>query len=245
MTTQSTSRRNSRVAAALLGLGAVVLWAGSRASWLTVEAFDDKSGAASETIVGATWSTETTAVALLLAAACVAGFALRRLGRRIVGIVSALAAVGVSWSPLTLLAGEPDIERARTLLTSGLSSQRASDPAALSEWAQLTDVQVNTFGPALTMLGCALALFGGIMLAVRPGQDSAQLNKYERKKNREARIVDDLHAAPDSGRVMWDALDADIDPTEDQPAAPDRGATGATPASAMPTATDQDEERRG
>lgn len=245
MTTQSTSRRNSRVAAALLGLGAVVLWAGSRATWLTVEAFDDKSGAVSETIVGATWSTETTAVALLLAAACVAGFALRRLGRRIVGIVSAMAAVGVSWSPLTLLAGEPDIARARTLLTSGLSSQRASDPVALSEWAQLTDVQVNAFGPALTMLGCALALFGGILLAVRPGPDSAQLNKYERKKNREARIVDDLQAAPDSGRVMWDALDADIDPTEERHPAPGDGAAGATPASAVQAPTDADGERRG
>lgn len=245
MTTPSTSRRTSRVAAALLGLGAAVLWAGSRTTWLTVEAFDDKSGAVSETIVGATWSTEATAVALLLAAACIAGFALRRVGRRVIGAVAALAAVGASWSPLNLLAGEPDAERARTLLTSGLSSQRASDPVALSEWAQLVEVQVNNFGPALTMLGCALALFGGILLVVRPGPDSAKLNKYERKKNREARIVDDLQAAPDSGRVMWDALDADIDPTEDHPTAPGGGTTASRAVGEETPATDPGEATGG
>lgn len=210
-------RRNSRIAALLLGLGALVLWVASRMDWIAVEAYDDKSGAVSQQIVGATWSTEATAVALLLLAGCVAGFALRRIGRRIVGVVGALAAVGASWAPLNLLAGEPDPERARLILTSAQSSQRASDPVALSEWAQLLDIQVITMGPMVAMIGCALALFGGVMLAAKPGQDSAKLNKYERKRNREARIVDDLKSTPDSGRVMWDALDADIDPTDDLP----------------------------
>ncbi|QGU07747.1 Tryptophan-associated transmembrane protein [Corynebacterium occultum] len=222
-TTTAPDRRNSRIAALLLGLGALVLWGASRMSWLRVEAFDDKSGALSHDIVGATWSTEATAVTLLLLAACVAGFALRRIGRRVVGIVGALAAVGASWAPLNLLAGEPDAERARTILTSAQSSQRASDTAVLSEWAELVDLQVLSSGPVVAMIGCALALFGGVMLAVKPGQDSAQLNKYERKRNREARIVDDLKSTPDSGRVMWDALDADIDPTDDLPGEKPRG----------------------
>ncbi|WIM70052.1 TIGR02234 family membrane protein [Corynebacterium suedekumii] len=204
----------SRIATLLIGLGALVLWIGSRFTWLTVDTFDDKSGAATLGIPGATWSTEATAVVLLLLAACVAGFALRRTGRRIVGAVAALAAVGASWQPLVLLAGQPDPERARTLLTSGAASQRADAEVLISEWAEVTNLSVGVTGPVLALLGCAIALFGGVLLAVRPGVDSAQRNKYERKQDREARIAEDLEETPDSGRVMWDALDADIDPTD-------------------------------
>jgi len=204
----------SRIATLLIGLGALVLWIGSRFTWLTVDTFDDKSGPATLGIPGATWSTEATAVVLLLLAACVAGFALRRTGRRIVGAVAALAAVGASWQPLVLLAGQPDPERARTLLTSGAASQRADAEVLISEWAEVTNLSVGVTGPVLALLGCAIALFGGVLLAVRPGVDSAQRNKYERKQDREAKIAEDLEETPDSGRVMWDALDADIDPTD-------------------------------
>lgn len=213
---QKTDRRMSRIAALLLGLGAIILWIGSRFTWISVEAFDDKSGASSLGIPGATWSTEATAVALLLGAAFVAGFVLRRTGRRIVGVISALAAVGASWGPLTLLTGGADPERAQTLLTSGAASQRADAAVLISEWAELTSLTINPTGIIIVMLGCAVAVFGGVLLAIRPGTDSAQLNKYERKQSRAAKITEDLEATPDSGRVMWDALDADIDPTENR-----------------------------
>lgn len=213
----------SRMASLLLGLGAIFLWIGSRFTWITADTFDDKSGAATLGIPGAAWSNEITAVALLLAAACLAGFALRRLGRRIVGIIAAIAAIGGSWTPLTLLAGSPDGERARTILTSGAASQRADTTILISEWAEVTNLTVHPTGVIITMVGCAIALFGGIILAMRPGVDTAKLNKYERKQDREAKIVDDLETTPDSGRVMWDALDADIDPTEnDGPNTPRR-----------------------
>ena len=188
----------SRIATLLIGLGALVLWIGSRFTWLTVDTFDDKSGAATLGIPGATWSTEATAVVLLLLAACVAGFALRRTGRRIVGAVAALAAVGASWQPLVLLAGQPDPERARTLLTSGAASQRADAEVLISEWAEVTNLSVGVTGPVLALLGCAIALFGGVLLAVRPGVDSAQRNKYERKQDREAKIAEDLEETIDA-----------------------------------------------
>ncbi|RNE49448.1 TIGR02234 family membrane protein [Corynebacterium alimapuense] len=207
-------KATTRTAALLIGLGAIVLWAGSRFTWITVETFDDKSGEATLGIPGATWSTESTAVSLLLLAACVAGFALRRTGRRFVGIIAALAAVGASWGPLNLLAGEPSQERARSLLASGAASQRADTAVLISEWAEVIALTVSPVGVIISMIGCAIALFGGVLLAVRPGQDSPKLNKYERRRDREARILDDLEATPDSGRVMWDALDADIDPTD-------------------------------
>ena len=196
-----------RLSALLLAFAAAVLWAASRMPWITADTFDDKSGAGVHDLIGGLWSTEQTAVALLLLAGAVAGLALRRVGRRLVGIVAALAGIGASWAPLGLLAGEPDPQRVHQLLSTG-------DEARISAWAEIVGLSVNTAGPALAMFGAALALFGGVLLAVRPGQDAASLNRYEIRRNREARIIHDLEAEPDSGRVMWDALDADIDPTD-------------------------------
>lgn len=198
-----------RLSALLLALAAALLWAASRMSWITADTFDDKSGSAVHEVIGGLWSTEQTAVALLLVAGALAGLALRRVGRRLVGVVAALAGIGVSWAPLGLLAGEPDPQRVHQLLSTG-------DEARVSAWAEVTSLSVNSAGPALAMLGAAVALFGGVLLAMRPGHDSAKLNRYEIRQNREARIVHDLEAEPDSGRVMWDALDADIDPTDPQ-----------------------------
>lgn len=199
--------RTSRIAALLLAVSAAVLWAASRMAWITVDTFDDKSGDATNVIIGGLWSTEQTAVAMLLLAGSIAGFALRRVGRRMVGVISALAGIGVSWAPLGLLAGEPDPQRAHQLLSTG-------EEAKIAAWAEIANLDVNSAGPALAMFGAAVALFGGVLLAMKPGTDSAKLNRYERKQDRAAKISRDLEAEPDSGRVMWDALDADIDPTD-------------------------------
>ena len=199
--------RTSRIAALLLAVSAAVLWAASRMVWITVDTFDDKSGDATNAIIGGLWSTEQTAVAMLLLAGSIAGFALRRVGRRVVGVISALAGIGVSWAPLGLLAGEPDPQRAHQLLSTG-------EEAKIAAWAEIANLDVTSAGPALAMFGAAVALFGGVLLAMKPGTDSAKLNRYERKQDRAAKISRDLEAEPDSGRVMWDALDADIDPTD-------------------------------
>ena len=199
--------RTSRIAALLLAVSAAVLWAASRMVWITVDTFDDKSGDATNVIIGGLWSTEQTAVAMLLLAGSIAGFALRRVGRRMVGVISALAGIGVSSAPLGLLAGEPDPQRAHQLLSTG-------EEAKIAAWAEIANLDVTSAGPALAMFGAAVALFGGVLLAMKPGTDSAKLNRYERKQDRAAKISRDLEAEPDSGRVMWDALDADIDPTD-------------------------------
>ena len=222
------SRKKSRIAALMLGVAALILWFGSRATWLTVDVFDDLSGASTHELVGATWSAESTAIALMLLVALIAGLALRRIGRRIVGIVAALGSVLATWTPLTLLAGEPDPARAHDLLSSGAASQLSTDPVSISSWAEIINLEVSTFGPVMTMIGGAIGLFGGVLLAMRPGGDSPKLNKYERKAARRERLQDDLATSPDSGRVMWDALDDDIDPTDlstpvTEPSADDEG----------------------
>lgn len=212
--TETADRKKSRVAAIILGVSALIVWGASRMRWVSVAAFDDKTGNHNKDIVGSAWSTETTALALVLAAGCIAALALRRWGRRIVGVLSALAAAVCAWAPLSVLLQGPSVERARSILTSSSTNSQLADPVALSEWSQITDINLAQSGPLVAILGCALALFGGTLLAIRPGWDKPRTTAYERKKLKEARIAEDLEDNPDSGRALWDALDADLDPTD-------------------------------
>ena len=207
-------KKKARIGALLVALGGLLLLISARMNWLEVAVYDDKSGAALIEMPGSAWSTETTALALMLLAGAVAALALRRLARRVVAVLSAIAAAGASWAPLTLLAGEPDPQRVHNLLTTGAASQRANDPVSISQWAVIDGINVASAGPILAMLGSAVALFGAVLIVVRPGTDGAKMNKYERAEARREKLADDLENDPDSGRVMWDALDEDIDPTE-------------------------------
>ncbi|MBI9000802.1 TIGR02234 family membrane protein [Corynebacterium sp. CCM 9185] len=208
--------RWSRSAALIVGAGAVSLWLSSRLVWVTVSAFDDKSGDAVRELPGAVWASEVTVIALVLLAGTLGAFALRGAVRRGIGALTALAAVGASWAPLSLLAGSPDPERARMLLTSGAATQRANSPVTLSDWATVTGLDVHITGPVVAFVGCALALVGGVLLVLRPGAAAQQASsRYVTPGARQARLEEDLEQSPDSGRVLWDALDADIDPTDD------------------------------
>ena len=215
----ASGRRVSRLAALGMAAGGVVMWAAGRMPWLEVESFDDKSGAATHTIAGSTWSTELAALAAVIVVAAIAGFALRRLGRRIVGLVAACAAVAASWAPLAVIAGEPSSARAQALLTAGTTVGQ-SGQARISSWATVEAITVNPAGVYVAFAGCALALVGGMLLAMRPGVDSAKRNAYEATAARKERLADDLERLKrdtsdgDAPRVMWDALDADIDPTQ-------------------------------
>ncbi|WIM66925.1 TIGR02234 family membrane protein [Corynebacterium breve] len=209
-------KKYSRIGALLLGIGALIMWAGSSVKWMGVDYFDDKSGDGYVAVSGGSWSTEVVAVILLLLAGMIAGFVVRRWGRRVIGAVSAIAAAGAAISPIMLLVTTPDEERVKSLLTAGATSQRANDPVTIAEWAEITNVQVASLGPLVTVLGAVVAIIGGVVMALRPGTDSANLNKYETAATRRKKIADDLESSPDSGRVMWDALDADIDPTDEE-----------------------------
>lgn len=202
-----------KLATAGLAVSALIMWGASRLTWLGVSVFDDKSGDAHHNLVGAVWSTEITAVALVLLAAVVATLALRRLGRRIIAALAALVAAAASWQPLQLLLYGADPLRVKELLTSGAASQQQNKPVTVTEWAQITDITVNNLGPILALVGAALGVFSGIVLAMKPGQDGARKSKYEVKQAREEKLADELAEDPDSPRLMWDALDADVDPT--------------------------------
>lgn len=207
----------SRLGAAGLGLGGVVVAIASRTPWMTVAYFDDRVGGGTRDVSGAQWSTEASAVALLLLIAAVAVLALRRLPRRIIGAISAVAAAGAALSPLTLLFAGPDENRVRALLTAGadgIEQTANTRGTTLSSMAELTSIDLNPAYLVLTLLGFLIAVAGGVAAALRPGEDPATLNKYETEAVRKEKIGADLEENPDSGRVLWDALDADIDPTD-------------------------------
>ena len=207
--------KKSVLASLMLAGGAVVLWVSSRLAWLTVTADDDKAGTKTVTIHGASWSTELIAAAIMLAATAIAGLILRRTGRRIVGGLAAVVAAASSWVILQILVGgTPDAQRALAILSTN-NTTSATKGAQLTAWAQITAIDVNTSPVILALIGAAIGLIGGVILAAYPGVDGPKRTQYERKQRRTAHIAAELAAEPDSGRVLWDAIDADIDPTDD------------------------------
>lgn len=215
--------RRPGAAMGLIAAGAVGMWLAGRATWLTVATFDDKSGDGSHAISGAAWFPESTALVLTLLAAVGAALILGRLGRRLVGALAALVAAAATWGPVQLLTGGADPDRALSLLQTGQVTQRATDPVTVSDWATVSEAGVHQLPPAAALAAGAVALLGAVLLVMRPGGGGdARGGAYETPEVRRARAREDLAEAPDSGRVLWDALDAGVDPTADDPD-PDRG----------------------
>ena len=204
-----------RLGPLLIAVGAIVLWLSSRATWVVAASEDDKTGSAANDIIGSAWSLEIMALTLVLVAGAVAGLALRRIGRRVVGIICALAAAASAWTPVSLLTAGADVERAQKILQGASANKNAVDSAQISKWATVISTEVHAWGPILALVGAAIALFGAVMLARNPGEDKVKASsKYETPAARQAKLEEDLETSSDSGRVMWDALDSDIDPTD-------------------------------
>ncbi|WP_448852469.1 TIGR02234 family membrane protein [Corynebacterium sp. 335C] len=208
--------RRPALAMALVAVSAVGIWLASRGTWLTVRTADDKAGESVIDMVGATWAPETTALVLTMLAGVAATLILGSVGRRVVGVLAAIVAAGASWSPLQLLTSGADPQRALDLLTAGQASQRASDPVTVTDWATVADLQTHGLMPGLAIAAAALGVLGGVLLAVRPGGGAARrrAGAYETPEVRRSRVREDLKEEPTSGRVMWDALDAGVDPTD-------------------------------
>ncbi|WP_051866883.1 TIGR02234 family membrane protein [Corynebacterium atypicum] len=209
----ATGRRRARLSALVVAAAAVALWVSSRMTWVTALGVDDKSGASDFSIAGGTWAAELTAVALALLAGAVGILALRRGGRRVVAVVCAVLAGAVALVPLNVLTAGADPERVRSLLTNTAGELPAASEKALAGWAELAAVDVHVAGPAVAIVAAAVALVAAVVAAVRPGSDPDRATRFAKGSQRRARIDRSLQEHPESGRVMWDALDADIDPT--------------------------------
>ncbi|MBV7296166.1 TIGR02234 family membrane protein [Corynebacterium sp. TAE3-ERU12] len=206
------------MALGLIALSAAVMWLAGRASWLTVTTFDDKSGGETHEIAGAYWAAVITPLVLTLLAGAAAALILGGLGRRVVGVFAAGVAAAAAWQPLELLTRGADSDRALTLLQTGQATQRANDPITVSDWAVVQTTEVHNLGPIALIVGAALGVIGGVLLAMRPGAAASRRSSaYETPEVRRERAQEDLDDDPNSGRALWDALDAGVDPTDTNP----------------------------
>lgn len=208
-------RLNGRnLALSLTVLSAAGLWGTGQMTWLTASVVDDKSGESTEQIIGRVWGAAGTPLALAMLAAMILSFALAPMARRVLGGISAALAAIAGFAAVMLLGGDPDLDRAQQLLTTGAATQKSTDPVQISDWATVTDASVHTFPVVLALLAAACGVVGGVLLAMKPGEARQGHSRYETPEARREGAVEDLNEEPGSGRVLWDALDAGVDPTD-------------------------------
>ncbi|WP_433521828.1 TIGR02234 family membrane protein [Nocardia pseudovaccinii] len=231
--TQTPRRRYPVGAIVLLAVAAAALWGSSRMTWVTVSSTDGLTEPRTDKLNGGVWFGALTPLALVLLAAIAAVLAtrgwLRRMFGVLIGVVAAVTAVP-----------------AFALLTrSGATAARAATLAELPGRATVTEVVTSQFPAVLSLLGALAAFVAGVLLARMP-EDAARLSgKYDNPVFRRAAATEQVtrqrtdEAAGDTGqlseRVLWDALDAGTDPTEE----------ASRPASAADDSADHDQGKQG
>ena len=152
-------KKAARKGALALGVAGALSWISSRMAWVRAEFVDDISGGGEATVNGADWSTETGAIAVLLLAGMVAAFALRRLGRRVIGAICTAASFGLAVPAVRLLLGGADPERVHALLTAGADeAQQGNSAPAIAQWADITSATTIVAGPGLALAAALLGL---------------------------------------------------------------------------------------
>ena len=194
----------TRVAQLLLVLSAVALWVASRMSWVDVASFDGLGQPKSTTLNGATWSTALVPLALVALAAAVAVLAVRGWVLRLVGVLVALATVGMGYLGIGLWI-VPDV------------AVRAADLAQIPVTA-LLGTQRHHAGAVLTLVAAACALAGAVLLvrsAARAKTSAKDPGKYLAPAAKREAARQETPEGEMSERMIWDALDEGRDPTTD------------------------------
>lgn len=210
-----TPERNRRIALGLVALSAAGIWGTGRMTYVTAQVFDDKSGESVRKLVGAVWDPAATPLALAMLACLVLSLAMQPFVRRLLGALMALLAAAASFRSVMLLGAPVDLLRVHDVLVSGAATQRQSKPETIAEWAQVLHADVHILPVVLAIIAAALGVVGGVVLIMRPGEKSQGYSRYQTPEVRRHNVREDVQANPESGRVLWDALDADVDPTED------------------------------
>ncbi|WP_019928143.1 TIGR02234 family membrane protein [Nocardia sp. BMG111209] len=209
--------------AALLAVAAALLWASSRLTWVTMVSSDGLTEPRTHALDGGVWFGALTPLALVLLAAIAAMFATRGWLRRVVGVVVALLAAvsAVPW--FALVSGH-----SRT-------AERAARLADLPARARVDHVTTSWLPVWLSLAGALAAFVAGALLARMPETTARLSGKYENPVFRRAAAAERVAGQhnrgeeqsvrtdpseadqPLSERVLWDALDAGADPTDDDP----------------------------
>ncbi|MFI9510945.1 TIGR02234 family membrane protein [Nocardia sp. NPDC052566] len=201
-------------AIALLAIAAALMWGASRMTWVTVSSSDGLAEPRTDALNGGVWFGALTPLALVLLASIAAVLATRGWPRRVIGVLIALVAAVTAVPGFALLIGK------------GATPERAGALAELPGRATVTEVVTAPFPAALTLIAALAAFAAGVLLARMPEQTARLSGKYDNPVFRKAAATEQVTKQragtgqePVSGklseRVLWDAIDAGTDPTED------------------------------
>jgi len=195
------SRRELTVAVLLCLLGAFVVLVGAGNAWTRVDLL---AGAVTDArtvgLEGTELAPGVRALGLVGLAGVVALAATRRTGRLVVGLLLVATGAGVV---------------ATVLGTDTTGPTLASDQVRGAGGEVAGDV-TTTVWPAVTVLGAALLVLAGLLVAARGRSWAALSTRYDAPAVREGRV----EAAPEPGqaearaqRALWESLDRGEDPT--------------------------------
>jgi uncharacterized membrane protein (TIGR02234 family) len=207
----SSRRGRAEYAAALLAeaLGATAALVVAARTWQTITTPRPRPFHPDVLLIsGRTLDAAPTACALVALAGTVAVLATRGWARRSVGLIVALAGVGLLWRSLAD-AGAVSAGRALTLV-------RAHHPLVSVSSAVRPDVTVSRAWPALSALAAALIVLAGLAVAARGARWSGMSARYESPNQRPEEDGAQQRARADAS--MWSALERGEDPTD--PSAP-------------------------
>ncbi|ORB87921.1 hypothetical protein B1987_27840 [Mycobacterium kansasii] len=186
----------------LLVIAAGALWVASRLPWVVIRSFDGLGPPRQVTLTGATWSTALLPVAMLLLAAAVAALAVRGWPLRMLAALLAAASFAVGYLGISVWV-IPDVaargaELAHVPLTTLVGSGRHYWGAAVA------------VGAAVCILVAAAVLMRSASMdrSAHPGT-----TKYAGPAVRQSAAHRD-DDGPMSERMIWDALDHGVDPTD-------------------------------
>ena len=201
----------------LLLAAAALLWAASRVEWLDVVAFNDQSGEARRSLLGADWQPALVPLAVGALAAVAAVALVRGAGARAVGVVIAVLGLGAGALATTAL-GEVDEDRVHAAITSGEETGRTNagpgtaGAESLPEWSRVTGISTDASGPALTGAGAAALLAAGLVVLVLPARRVQRDTRYVTPAARRGRAAAGEGGA-EGDRDLWQELDDGRDPT--------------------------------
>jgi uncharacterized membrane protein (TIGR02234 family) len=191
-----------RLAQLLMLLSAVALWGASRMVWVDVQSFDGLGQPKTTVLTGGSWSTALVGLAATLAVAAIAPIAVRRWRLGLLALIVAGMSAVTAYMAISLWVIRDVAVRAAHL---------AEVPIT-----ELTGTQRHYGGAILTLVAAIGALVGAVLLMRSVAKPRPEVDRYERRRSAQSPEDD----ADTSERVIWDALDAGSDPTQD-PADPD------------------------
>ncbi|MBJ8343138.1 TIGR02234 family membrane protein [Antrihabitans sp. YC2-6] len=193
------------VAALVLAAAAGCAWGSSKLVWVTVASADGLGVDRVDDVAGSAWSAASLPLALVLCAAIAAVFAVRGVLAGVVAVLIAGVGVGVALPAVVLL-------------TSGTTNEHAGRIAELPGRATVTSVDTALVGPAVAIVGGVAAIAAAVLLLARTRSAGGLSAKYDSPAARRSEAVRATQEAAEqdsdvSQRLMWDALDAGVDPT--------------------------------